>query len=119
MSRCKNCEANAKALHALKSTLNDDYLSRVSNIDSTFVVWNTIISLGEKDQYYAGSNSDVGSGTSNVCYMVQGDNPLEVNTESELDENDMSYDELACFCQQLLERYDMIKKDNKNLKKET
>ena len=35
----KHIEANAKALHALKSTLNDDYLSRVSNIDSAFVVW--------------------------------------------------------------------------------
>ena len=49
--------------------------------------------------------------------MVQGDNPLEVTTESEVDENDMSYDELACFCQQLLEKYDMLRKENKNLKK--
>ena len=72
----KNFEANAKALHALKSTLNDDYLSRVSNVDSAFIVWNIITSLGEKDLYYAGSDSDVGSDTSNVCYMVQGDNPL-------------------------------------------
>ena len=29
-----NFEANAKALHAIKSTLNDEFLSRVSNIDS-------------------------------------------------------------------------------------
>ena len=49
--------------------------------------------------------------------MVQGDNPLEVNTESELDDEDMSYDELTTFCQLLLEKYDMIKKENKNLKK--
>ena len=34
----KNLEANANALYALKLTLNDDYLSRVSNIDSAFVV---------------------------------------------------------------------------------
>ena len=34
----KILEANAKAIHALKSTLNDEYLSRVSNFDSTFVV---------------------------------------------------------------------------------
>ena len=91
----KNIEANAKALYALKSTLNDDYLSRVSNIESAFVAWNIITSLGEKDLYYAGSDSDVGSNTSNLCYMVQGDNPLEVTTESEVNEdNDMSYDEL-------------------------
>ena len=63
------------------------------------------------------SDSDVGSDISNMCYMVQGDNPLEVNTESELDDEDMSYDELTSFCQQLLEKYDMIKKENKNLKK--
>ena len=45
--------------------------------------------------------------------MVQG----EVNSESELDEDvDMSYDELASFCQQLLEKYDLLKKDNKKLK---
>ena len=43
----KNIEANAKAIHALKSTLNDDYLSRVANLDSAFVVWNSLISLGE------------------------------------------------------------------------
>ena len=95
-------------------------LSRVSNIDSAFVVWNTILSLDEKEQYYAGSDSDVGSEASNVCYMVQGDNPLEVNTESELDDedNNMSYDELSTFCQLLLEKYDKLKKDNKNFKKE-
>ena len=86
-SNSKNFEANAKALHAIKSTINDDYLSRVSNIDSAFVVWNTILSLGEKDLYYAGSDSDVGSNTSNMCYMAQGDNPLEVTTESEVNEN--------------------------------
>ena len=113
----KYFEANSKALHALKSTLNDDYLSRVSNIDLAFVVWNTLISLGENEQYYAGSDSDVGSDTSNVCYMVQGDNPLEVTTESEVEDVNMSYDELSTFCQLLLEKYDMIKKDNKNLKK--
>ena len=91
----KYLEANAKALHALKSTLNDDFLSRVSNVESAFVAWNIITSLGEKDLYYAGSDSDIGSDTSNVCYMVQGDNPLEVNTES--DDEDMSYDELTTF----------------------
>ena len=66
VNNSKNIEANAKALNALKSTLNDDYLSRVSNVDSAFVAWNIITSLGEKDLYYAGSDSDVGSLTSNI-----------------------------------------------------
>ena len=57
------------------------------NLNSAFVVWNTIISLGEQEQYYAGSDSNVESDASNVCYMVQGDKPLEVNSESELDED--------------------------------
>ena len=43
----KNLEANARVIHALKSSLNDEYLSRVSNFDSAFVAWNTIFSLGE------------------------------------------------------------------------
>ena len=44
----KYLEANAKVIHALKSTLNDEYLSTVANLDSAFIVWNTIISLGEQ-----------------------------------------------------------------------
>ena len=49
--------------------------------------------------------------------MVEWDNPLEVNSESELDEDvDMSYDKLASFCQQLLEKYNLLKKDHKRLK---
>ena len=41
-------EANSKAIHALKCTLNDEYLSRISNIDSAFVTWNIITSLDER-----------------------------------------------------------------------
>ena len=101
----KHLEVNTKALHALKSTLNDDYLCRDANLDLAFVVWNTLIPLGEQKQYYTGSDLDDGNDVSNLCYMVQGDNPLEVNSESELDEDvDMSYDELALFCQQILEK---------------
>ena len=43
----KHLEANTKTIHALKSTLNDKYLSRVANFESALVVWNTLISLGE------------------------------------------------------------------------
>ena len=72
----KHLEANAKAIPALKSTLNDEYLFRVSNIDSAFIVWNTLIFFGEQTQYYKKSDSDEGSTTSNMCYMVQRDDPL-------------------------------------------
>ena len=43
----KYIEPNTKAIHALKSALNDDNQSRVSNIESTFVVWKTLLSFGE------------------------------------------------------------------------
>ena len=69
----KHLEANTKAILALKSTLNDEYLSRVCSFDSNFIVWNTLVSLGEHKQYYMGSDSDDGSTTFNMCYMVQGD----------------------------------------------
>jgi len=72
----KYLEANAKALHALKSAPNDEYLSKVSNINLAFVAWNTLITLGEQTPLDKKSNSDQGSVTFNMCYMVQGDDPL-------------------------------------------
>ena len=66
----KHLKTNAKVIHALKSTLNDNYQSRVINLDSVFVVWNTLISLGEQKQYYMGSDSDDRSIIFNMCYMV-------------------------------------------------
>ena len=66
----KYLEANAKAIHALKYTLNDEYLSKVSKIESTFVVWNTLLLVGEQTPYDKESNSDDESATSNMCYMV-------------------------------------------------
>ena len=75
-SNSKYLEANSKVIHALKSTLNDDYLSRIANLDSAFVVWNTIVSLGEQEQYYAGSDSDVGSETPTYATWSKGITPL-------------------------------------------
>ena len=99
----KHLEANAKTLHALRFTLNDEYLSKVSNFNSAFVVWNTLVFLGEQKQYYIGNDSDDEGAISSMCYMVQGNDPLEVNFDSELDEDDeMPCDELALFCQKLL-----------------
>ena len=80
----KYLEANSKAIHVIKSTLNDGYLSRVSNIESVFVVWNILVSFGEQKQYYMGSDLNDENDASNMCYMVQGDDPLEVNSDSRL-----------------------------------
>ena len=78
----KYLEANTKIIHAIKSTLNDDCLSRVSNIESAFIVWNTLCSLGEQTPNEKESDLEDESDASNMCYMVQGDNSLEVNSES-------------------------------------
>ena len=59
----KLLEANAKSLHALKSTLNDEYLSRISNIESAFVVWSTLITFGEQMPHDKESDSDQESDT--------------------------------------------------------
>ena len=41
----KHKEANAQALMALRSMLNKEYLSMVSQCDFAFAVWNTLTSL--------------------------------------------------------------------------
>ena len=83
----KHLEVNIIAVHALKSTLNDDFLFRISNIESAFIVCNTLFSLGERTSYHKESDSDDESDAFNMCYIVQGDDPLEVNFESELEED--------------------------------
>ena len=65
----KYLDANAKTIYALKSTLNDNYLSRVSNIESTFVVWNTLCSLEEQTPNEKESDLDDGSATFNLSLI--------------------------------------------------
>ena len=66
-----------------------------------------------------GSDSDNESDASNMRDIIQGDDPLVVNSESELKEEiDMPYDEFASFCQKFLEKYDLLKIENGKLKKE-
>ena len=78
-------------------------MSRVSIIESVFIVWNTLITLDEQTPHDKESDSDQGSDTFNMCYMVQGDDPLEVNSDSEPDEDiEMSYDEPPCFVKNFL-----------------
>ena len=40
LSDSKHVGANAQALEAIRSTLPKEYLMHVSNLDSTFAVWN-------------------------------------------------------------------------------
>jgi len=72
----KYLEANIKAIHVLKSTLNDNYLFRVANFDLTFVVWNTLITLEEQTQIDKENDSDEESDASNMCQWYKGMTPL-------------------------------------------
>ena len=50
------------------------------------------------------SKSEVDS--ANMCFMVPGDDLLEVNSESNLEEHEqVSYDDLALYCEELIEKY--------------
>jgi len=97
--------ANEQAMIAHKKTLNNDYNSRVANCDSAFAVWNTLISLEEQnsnDMERESSEDDCDQ----ECFMIQRNDPLEVNLESEINEDvNMLNDELAIFCEDLLEIY--------------
>jgi len=63
-------------------------------------------------------NSNDRSATSSMYCMVQGDDPLEVNFESELGDDEMPYDDLASFCQKLLKKYDLLKQEKDLVLKE-
>ena len=63
------------------------------------------------------------------CFMVQGNNSLEVQSESQLDASSSSYcnecleaqamnDELAKNCENLISKYKLLKKDSHGLKEE-
>ena len=55
--------------------------------------------------------------SAHVCLIVQGDDPLEVNSKSNLNCDDISIDELGeAF--ELSDNYDLLKKKFSNFKKE-
>ena len=83
LGNSKHIEANAQALEILRSMLNKEYLSIISNCDSAFTVWNTLTS---SELQTPNIMEDGSSGESEQqCYMVQENNSLEVYSESQLD----------------------------------
>ena len=82
--------ANAQALEAIRSTLPKEYLLRVSNIDSAFAVWNILtttttskLQLPIQPEESSGDESEP-----QQCYTVQGNDSLEVHSETHLDDDD-------------------------------
>ena len=119
----KYLRANAQAIDALKHIFSKEHISLISHCDSTFAVLNTLIFLKKQAQHILEreSRSDVSEQT---CYMVQGNNSLEIISDTQLDDcassscDDNSMDahanvlneELSLFCENLLEKYKLLKK---------
>ena len=107
----KHIEANAQALEALRQTLNKEYLSMASHCDSAFAVWNTLTSPALQMTKYVEQESS-GDESDQPCYMVQGNDSLEVNSDTHLDDCASSYvdvdalnEELSIVYENLLEKY--------------
>ena len=56
--------------------------------------------------------------STHMCFMIQGDDHLEVNSESNLDFDDLSMEEIVLYFEQFEEKYKLLKIKNKNLKRE-
>ena len=117
-----------KALMALRSTLNKEYLCLVSHCDSIFAVWNTLASPALQTSNIMEKESSEDE-SEQQCYMVQGNDSLEVNSKTHLDDcasssgDDLVYadalnEELFIVCEKLLEKYKVLKKKYFGLNKE-
>ena len=97
----KHIEANALALEALRRTLSKEYLSMISHCDSAFAVWNTLTSpvLQTTNIVEKKSNKDE---SEQACYMVQGNDSLEVNSDTQLDDTSSSCDAMLLMKNYLL-----------------
>ena len=80
LGNSKHIEANAQALEALRCTLNKEYLCIVSHCDSAFAVWNTLTSPKLQTPNIVEKESSKDE-SEQACYMVQGNDSLEVNSE--------------------------------------
>ena len=82
----KHIEANARVLEALRCTFSKDYLSMISHCDSPFAVWNTLTSPKLQTTNIVEKESS-GDEFEQACYMVHGNDSLEVNSETQLDDS--------------------------------
>ena len=91
----------------------------VSHCDSALAVWNTLTSPKLQTPNIVEESSEDES--EQACYMVQGNDSLEVNLETQLDDSasssgddhmdaDALNEELSIVCENLLEKYQILKK---------
>jgi len=113
--------ANAQALEAIRNTLSKDYLLHVSNIDSAFAVWNILTTTTTSKLQLPIQEEESSGESESQSYMVQGNDSLEVHSESQLDNDDASSscndfvdphalnEELSIVCEKLIEKYNVLK----------
>ena len=65
----------------LRQTFSKKYLSMVSHCDSAFAVWSTLTSPALQTPKYVEDESS-GNESDQACYMVQGNDSLEVNSDT-------------------------------------
>ena len=86
LGNSKHIEANAQALMALRNTLIKAHLSIVSYCYSAFAEWNTLTSPKFQTTKYVEEESS-GDESEQVCYMVQGNDSLDVYSKIHLDDS--------------------------------
>jgi len=112
----KYSEANAQALIALRQSLSKEHLSMISHCDFAFAVWNTLTSHKEQTTNVLEKESIVDE-SNQACFIVQGNDSLEVISDTHLDDSASSSiddnamdahalnEELSIFCENLLSKY--------------
>ena len=95
----------------------------ISHCDSAFAVWNTLTSPELQTIKYVEKESS-GNESDQPCFMVQRNDSIEVHSDTQLDDNfSSSYDnmdadalneELSIVCENLLEKYKVLKKKTLN-----
>jgi len=131
LGNCNHIGANAQALEAIRSTLSKDYLMLVSNLDSAFAVWNKLTTTTTSELQLPIQPEEESSGESeSQCYMIQGNDSLEVQSELQLDSDNASSscdeiidphalnEELSIVCEKLIEKYKILKKKSLGIEKE-
>ena len=124
----KHKKANSLALKTLRTSLNEDLLHVFDHYDSAFAVWSILTSpkllrIINNMRRYRRDMSD------EHCLKVQGKDSLEVLSESYLDDSSNSYCygclevqnlnvELATKLEKFLEKHELLKKKNFDLKEE-
>jgi len=121
-------KANALALRTLRASLNEDLVHVFDHYDTTFAVWSILTSpeLPVIINKLRRSRRDM---SEEHCFMVQGKDSLEVNSDSQLDDSSSSFChgcfevqnlnvKLASKLENFVEKHNSLKKMHFELKEE-